>query len=502
MRWALNSLPVVLSLALLPAGSCFAGVLSGESLIVAQATAAVSSEEVARLEKFAEADRLYRAGEVAAAEKLYRSLKSPFPNASENQEAEKIGEPITDVEQLSGAGQVYWREAQAGIEQKLPTKTMIALQLLLDTHPEFVPGYELHVRALLEYGDTVEALRVLEKATSLFPDRPELLRQRIELLAANEEWLEASIAARQFALLDPNHPQAPEFLQLAEENMERFRRHLRRKLRENAIASVITGVVTFALTGSPLGTLSAAQTGVLLMQGENALGERIAGAAKRQLPIIEDKEVVAYINELGQKLAQLSGRDFEYEFYVVRDRDLNAFALPGGKVFINAGAILQSNSEAELAGLLSHEIAHAVLSHGFQQIAEGTLLGNITQVVPLGGTVTNLVMLDYSREQERQADILGTRMLVAAGYAADGLYNLMVTLKQRKGSGRFLSFLSTHPPTTERIDYLAKLIQRNGYNRYTYEGVERHGKVKARLEKILKGMNPDREKKYMRYGNR
>lgn len=500
MRLVWHSLPVVLLLVFSPAGSCLAWVLSAKDSIVAQATAALSSEEVTRLQKFAEADRLYRAGEVAAAEKLYRELKPSFA-ISETEETGKIKEAITDWQKLSAAGQVYWQEAQAGLEQKLPTKAAIALQLLLDTHPEFVPGYQLLVRSLLTYGDTVEALRVLEKATILFPERPELLRQKIELLAANEKWLEGSIAARQFAILNPNHPQATEFLQLAEENLKRFRRHLRRKLRENAIASVITGVVTFALTGSPLGTLSAAQTGVFLMQGENALGERIAQAVKQELPLIEDKEVVAYINEIGQKLANLSGRDFKYEFYVIRDKDLNAFALPGGKIFINAGAILQSNSEAELAGLLAHELAHTILSHSFQQIAEGTLLRNVTQMVPFGGTLTNLVMLDYSREQEQQADILGTRMLVAAGYAADGLYNLMVTLKERKGSGRFLNFLSTHPPTTDRIKYLAKLIQQNGYNRYTYEGVERHGKIKARLEKILKRINPDKEKKYMRYSN-
>jgi len=72
------------------------------------------------------------------------------------------------------------------------------------------------------------------------------------------------------------------------------------------------------------------------------------------------------MNDLGQKTAHATGRnDFEYEFYVVLDDDLNAFALPGGKVFVNAGAITHTKSEAELAGLLAHELSHAVLSHGF-----------------------------------------------------------------------------------------------------------------------------------------
>ncbi len=141
---------------------------------------------------------------------------------------------------------------------------------------------------------------------------------------------------------------------------------------------------------------------------------------------------MAYVNEIGQKLAVVAGRnDFKYEFYVVMDDQLNAFALPGGKVFVNAGAIAKTNSEAELAGLLAHELSHAVLSHGFQLVAEGNLVANVTQYTPLGNTVANLVVFNYSRDMERQADTLGTRLLSPTGYAADGLLNLMLTLSSQ-----------------------------------------------------------------------
>ena len=87
------------------------------------------------------------------------------------------------------------------------------------------------------------------------------------------------------------------------------------------------------------------------------------------------------------------------EFYVVEDKELNAFALPGGKVFVNLGAIAKTNSEAELAGLLSHEIAHAALSHGFQLMTEGTATAGLTNLLPFGNLLGNcLYDKDYAKE--------------------------------------------------------------------------------------------------------
>jgi predicted Zn-dependent protease len=197
---------------------------------------------------------------------------------------------------------------------------------------------------------------------------------------------------------------------------------------------------------------------------------------------------VAYVQELGEQLSKLSGRDdFEYEFYVIHDKNLNAFALPGGKIFINLGAILHSDTEAELAGLITHELAHTVLSHGFQMVTHGNLIGNMARYVPFGGTLANLLVLNYSREMEQQADVLGTRLLTSAGYAADGLRNLMVKLKEQYGEGSsFWKFMSSHPPTKERIAYIESLIERGGYNRFAYEGVERHQEMRQRAAELLR----------------
>lgn len=465
--------------------------VSPEATDKPETTTKPTPEEIARQQKLMEADRLYLKGQLAAAEKLYRQVKAPF---AEKAETRQRREPIVGPAQLSPGGKVYWREAEAGKAQKLQSRVMVPLRLLVEQYPEFVPGHLRLAEALQEYDRPKEALEVLERATTLYPNQPDLVKAKVVALADAEKWMEASLTARQFALLNSKKPETPEFTKLADEHLNRYKKHLRSELRGNAIGNIITGALGYAVTGSLFGPFSAVQTTSMLLRGESDVGESVAEDAREQLEMVEDKAVLNYVNEIGQKLAKAAGRnDFEYQFYVVLEDDLNAFALPGGKVFINAGAITRTKSEAELAGLLAHELSHAVLSHGFQLVAEGNLVANVTQFVPYGGTVANLVTLDYSRDMERQADNLGTQLIASMGYAADGLRNLMVTLEQEQKSSP-PSWLSSHPASGERVRYLETLIQRNGYNRYAYEGVERHAQIKERVKKLLEEKE-QREKK-------
>ncbi len=451
----------------------------------AEAEAAEKTPEaISRFHKLAEADRLYQEGKFAEAEKLYRQVKPPMEGESTVSDRPQA---LFDPSQLSPAGQVYWREAEAGIAQHQESRTKVALDLLMEKHPEFIPGQLQRVQMLIEEKKSEQALEVLEQLNTRYPDHPGIVKARVTALANEKQYLEASIAARQFALLHPDRPDAAEFTTLADEQLKHHQSRLRRKLREQAIGGVLTGAVGYVLTGNIFGPLSAIQTTALLLQGESAVGARVAKQVQRQEEMVDDRLVVDYVNELGQKLAKATGRnDFQYEFYVILDKDLNAFALPGGKVFVNAGAIAKTNSEAELAGLLAHELSHAILSHGFQLMTKGNLTFNLAQFIPrVGGLVGNLLTLNYSRDMERQADVLGTRLLASSGYAADGLYNLMITLgKENQDSPP--SWLSSHPATKNRIRYLAEQIQENGYNRYAYEGVERHAEVRARVRQLLR----------------
>ena len=442
----------------------------------------LTAEELERRQLLIEGDRLFLEGRFAEAEELYRQAKDPF---YEEGTVERL-DGFSDPEQLSPAGAVYWREYQAGLEADLDTRTRVPLTLLRETQPEFVPGHLAYAQLLVSESEIDEALEVLEQATALYPDNQDLAMMRVETLVADKQWLQAAIASRQFALLEPDHPEADTFQEQADDYQGRFRRKMRRRLTRTAIGNAIAGAAGFALTGSWFGPLSAIETTILMIQGESAVGARIANNAHDELDMIEDEVVLDYVNDIGQELAELGGRtEFEYEFYVVAEDELNAFALPGGKIFINAGAITRTDTGAELAGLIAHELAHAILSHGFQQVTRGNLTANVLQTVPYGGLVTNLTVLRYSRDMERQADRLGTRLLATSPYAADGVRNLMQTLAEESENQSRFDWLSTHPDTPERVRNLERLIEQNGYNRYAFEGIERHLQIQERVKEIL-----------------
>jgi Zn-dependent protease with chaperone function len=446
----------------------------------------LSPEQVKRSELLMAADRHLLAGDQAAANALYRQAKEAKWLA-EMTSGEAIV-PITNPEDLPPAGRVYWREAQAGLESGFPNRVLVPLELLVKDYPEFLPAQALYVRYLIQQERMEEAQQIVEAAALRFPYHPDILRAEIQIQMAQEKWIEAAITANQFAMLNPDHPDAGAMEQLAEENLSRFRGEVNANLTRNLVTNIITGAASYFLTGGLFGPFTALNSGILLMQGESALGQQAADQVKRQLPIVSDPEVRDYVNEVGQKLAALAGRDeFNYTFEVVMDDSLNAFALPGGKIFINAGAITNSYSEAELAGLLGHEISHAVLSHGFQMVTQGNLTASLAAFIPIpevANIAANLIVASYSRDMERQSDILGTKLLSTGRYAADGLHNLMATLETEYGN-RSVTWFSSHPNPGERISYLKQLIDQGGFERYTYEGVEKHLNVRKKTMQLI-----------------
>ena len=435
----------------------------------------------------AKADHYYRCGETHQAETLYREVKPPFP-AEKALERDKIPQAIYEPSELSAAGQTYWRLYEESLEnERYQSKRQAALKLLVEHYPEFIPGQLLYYEWLREAEETNEADQLLQAAIAHYPNEAAVIEAKIKADEEAERWFEASLAARQFALFNPDHFLASQFVEMAETNLARYRGQLNDQLVWNSVGSALLGGIGYALTGKLTGPLSALEASYLLLQDEADIGDRFADQIKRQLTLITDPEVTSYVTEIGQKLAAAAGRDeFNYEFFVVEEEALNAFALPGGKIFINAGAIVKTDSEAELAGLLAHEIAHAVFSHGYQLIAQGALTINIFRHVPyVGAAAGELIVLNYSREMERQADEFGTRLLATTGYAADGVRNLMAVLEQENNPNP-PAWLSTHPNIGDRVQYLEEMIARLNLNRYLYEGVVEHAKVRDRVEGILK----------------
>ncbi len=209
---------------------------------------APTPEEIARQQKLMEADKLYSAGNIAEAEKIYREAKEPFQQTGSKDEQRQPA--IVEAAQLPPAGKVYWREAEAGILGNLQTRTLIPLELLVQQVPQFVPGHIRYAESLKKYGDEKKALQVLERGATLYPNEPELVKARVTALGDAKKWMEASLAARQFAILNPQNPLAPEFTKLADNNLKRYKSHIRGEIRGNAIANIITGALGYAVTGS------------------------------------------------------------------------------------------------------------------------------------------------------------------------------------------------------------------------------------------------------------
>ena len=204
------------------------------------------------------------------------------------------------------------------------------------------------------------------------------------------------------------------------------------------------------------------------------IGREAAAEVRQQLPIISDDNVGSYLERLGDRLVEASPRElnnpaYQYSFTAVNLKDINAFALPGGPMFVNRGMIEAAASEGEVAGVMAHELAHVLLRHGtanatkqqgFQlgalagAIAGAVIGGNLGQVVSQGsqfGLGTWLVK--YSREYEKQADLLGAQIMARAGYDPRDLAHMFETIQKQGGNGG-PQFLSDHPSPGNRTQYI------------------------------------------------
>ena len=404
------------------------------------------------------ADNFYKQGNLVKVKQIQRKVKPDFTPTTTPKP------PQVNVENLSPGGRVYWRNANAGLQQGLESKIFISLEKLTETSPDFIPGHLLLVKAYEQYEKEEEALSAIERLAELYPEQTDVLDKKIELLDKNKKYLEASIAARQFAITYPNYQESSRYQVVA----EAYKTKYLKKLNGETLGMGLVGIgleIVFNQNQAGLQVFS------MLSAGEAETGAFLAEAWKQNLTLVNNQQVLEYVDGIGQQLATLMGRDeFEYEFFIAEAPAVNAFALPGGKIFITTGMLRLIDSEAELAGILSHEIAHSVLSHGFQGIAKNS----ITSMIPFG----QFVNAELNREQEKQADILGTRVLASAKYSADGIYNVMAKLKQLEGKSNWSdAFLATHPASETRMQYLEEIIQTNGYNRYAYEGVKSYQDV-------------------------
>jgi Zn-dependent protease with chaperone function len=198
-------------------------------------------------------------------------------------------------------------------------------------------------------------------------------------------------------------------------------------------------------------------------------GREAAAQADKQLPLVNDPQVVRYINDLGHRLASLApnnSSDYVWQFKVINSSDINAFALPGGFIYVNRGAIEAAEDEAQVAGVMAHESGHVVLRHGTHQATEvilaqaplailGGLLGESSslsaQLAQMGISFgVKSLMLKNSRSMESQADEVGTYILYHAGYDPHAMAQFFEII-QKKYPQRTIQFFSDHPVPENRI---------------------------------------------------
>jgi hypothetical protein len=209
------------------------------------------------------------------------------------------------------------------------------------------------------------------------------------------------------------------------------------------------------------------------------LGLQAAAEARQQLPLMRDDAVTSYVERLGGHLtetipAELQHPEFKYTFETVNVRDINAFALPGGPMFVNRGMIEAASSEGEVAGVMAHELSHVLLRHGTAQAGKagkyqiGQVAGAVIGAI-IGGRVGSVVaqgtqfglgtyFLKFGREYETQADILGAQLMARAGYDPRDMASMFRTI-EKQGGANGPEWLSDHPNPGNRSQYIEKEAQ-------------------------------------------
>ncbi len=214
----------------------------------------------------------------------------------------------------------------------------------------------------------------------------------------------------------------------------------------------------------------------MTLSEENGLGRKTIKLIRKAEPFVEDGEVLTYVNEVGQRLvSQVGITPYKFRFFVIDESVPNAFAIPGGNVFIYRGIIEMMKSEDEMASILGHECGHIMARHFQRSIDEAKITGIAMLAAMIagaflgspglaaggmaaGGTAT----LKYSREHEMEADLRGFGYLCKAGYNPEAMPAMMSTLLHRTWleNSNVPDYLATHPATEERVQYLKDLVKK------------------------------------------
>ncbi len=259
-------------------------------------------------------------------------------------------------------------------------------------------------------------------------------------------------------------------------------RHAAARLSVSGLRQVVVLVLAASLVLAPLAWADRTHLkpgwNLFSPQQDVELGQQTAKEAERQLPMLNDRRVDDYLNRLGHQLsAHAPGEKYPYQYKATNDRQINAFALPGGHIYINRGVIEAADTEAQLAGVMAHETSHVALRHGTNQASKSyaaqvplAVLGGALGSSSIGalaaqigaGFITQSVLLKYSRTAESQADILGTQILYDSGYDPRAMAQFFEKIQAESKGKQPAEFFSNHPSPEHRIERVDEEVQKLG----------------------------------------
>jgi len=241
------------------------------------------------------------------------------------------------------------------------------------------------------------------------------------------------------------------------------------------LAALFSGCETNPVTGE-------SQFLLISPEQEKEMGADYAKEVEKEMgKSVQDQQLQTYIDQVGQRIAKVSHMaDYGFSYKAIDHNSVNAFALPGGYIYITTGLLRQMNNESQLAAVLAHETAHVTARHIANQITRDMMINiGLTAAsykVPSGGMkiasiVAQLESMSFTRTQEKQADSVGLDYMVKAGYTPSGMVETMEIL-QKQSESRTIEFLSTHPSPENRIELIKQHIYNNRYNMTGKVGAE------------------------------
>lgn len=245
-----------------------------------------------------------------------------------------------------------------------------------------------------------------------------------------------------------------------------------------ALASLMLVLPVTSCSSLPISAGSLVNIGASALpigpEKERQIGFGIAATVAGRYPLVDDSELIRYVNLVGQAVAQQSIRagEIPFHFGVLDTEDVNAFAAPGGYIMITRGALDLMTSEADLAGVLAHEVAHVDQKHVLDEIRRSSVMETARDEADLQGPILDqiaeaggsLLFTGLSREDEMEADSLGVLYAVATGYQAAGLLRFLERLVEAEGGEEegMQEWVATHPSTRERLESLRRQVQASG----------------------------------------